>query len=260
MPDSTTCPACGNAASGRFCSSCGATLDASACGECGAALAPGARYCHRCGATVGHAVASFATPAGVPSSGERTSLPWIIAGSALVALVVLVAARGARSPELAASPSPPAPMAGGRAPDISGMTPRERADRLFDRVMSYAGRGAMDSVRMFAPMALAAFDLAQPLDADGRYDLGRIAEVAGLADLARAQADTILASHRDHLLGLALASSVARMRGDARSGADYDRRLVSAESREMARGLPEYQRHRDDIRRAVELARRSSPR
>ncbi|HMI56212.1 MAG TPA: hypothetical protein VK494_08500, partial [Gemmatimonadaceae bacterium] len=43
---------------------------------------------------------------------------------------------------------------GARAPDISGLTPQERADRLYNRVMLLASQGKIDSVAFFAPMAL----------------------------------------------------------------------------------------------------------
>ena len=44
-----------------------------------------------------------------------------------------------------------------RAPDISQMTPEERAERLYDRMMSAFEHGRMDTVRMFTPMAMQAY-------------------------------------------------------------------------------------------------------
>ncbi|HXI97884.1 MAG TPA: hypothetical protein VNG73_03005, partial [Gemmatimonadaceae bacterium] len=43
---------------------------------------------------------------------------------------------------------------GVRAPDISSLSPQERADRLYNRVMLLATQGKVDSVQFFAPMAL----------------------------------------------------------------------------------------------------------
>lgn len=95
-------------------------------------------------------------------------------------------------------------QAGVPAPDISQMSDRERAIRLFDRVMmlseerareslDFAATGKEDSLQFFAQMAIQAHVILEPRDADVRYDLGRVAEVAGVPLLARAQADSILA-------------------------------------------------------------------
>ena len=142
-----------------------------------------------------------------------------------------------------------------RAPDISALSPRERSDRLFDRVMRLASEGKADSVRLFAPMAIAAYGMTGALDADQRYDLGRIAEVSGDASLAAAQADTILRATPTHLLGLLLAARAADMRGDAASREAFESRLLAAERAEMASPREEYERHRADITDAVARAK-----
>jgi hypothetical protein len=147
---------------------------------------------------------------------------------------------------------------GGRAPDLSAMTPREIADRLFDRVMRLSSEGKADSASFFATMALQQYgrmpELGVPMDADLRYDMGRIAEVAGQADVAAAQADTILRAQPTHLLGLVLAIKAASLQGDAAKAADARRRLAAAEPAERARGLEEYTRHGNDIDAALRLA------
>jgi hypothetical protein len=165
----------------------------------------------------------------------------------------------ARLPLDATSSSPT--NAATRAPDISALSPEETANRLFNRVMLLAGQGKTDSVRFFASMALAAYGMLEPLSADERYDMGRIAEVAGALPLAMAQADTILAENPDHLLGLALAARVALLNKDATAKQSFAERLVAASRPESAKQLPEYQRHAEDISRAVEDAQRtlSSP-
>jgi hypothetical protein len=252
----TTCPACGSAAEGRFCSTCGTPLEGAACRSCGSALTPGARFCHHCGTPV----ASSARPAVQQGS---TAVPWVVAAIALVALVALVAAQRFS----AATPEPPTiPLSGGsaaqpmaRAPDISQLTPRERADRLFDRVMALHERGRTDSVQFFAQMAISAYQMLQPLDTDARYDMGRIADVAGLADFARAQADTILRTNPSHLLGLVLAVRAARSAGDERAATGFERRLIAAEPAERRRALPEYERHAADIDAALVVARVEVP-
>ncbi|MFL5477444.1 MAG: hypothetical protein ACJ79X_00315, partial [Gemmatimonadaceae bacterium] len=92
--------------------------------------------------------------------------------------------------------------AGGRAPDISSLSPQERADRLYNRIMLLASQGKIDSVQFFAPMALTAYQMLSPMNADQRYDMGRIGEVVGALPLAKAQADSILRENPNHLLGL----------------------------------------------------------
>lgn len=156
-------------------------------------------------------------------------------------------------------PSPgAAPMAGAggaAAVDISSMTPQERASRLFDRIMRLSEEGKRDSVELFASMAIPVYESLGPLDLDGRYDLGRIAQVSGNLDLAQAQADTILQQSPDHLLGLILAAAVAEARGDSAVRVAMQRRLLNAEANQRARGLEEYERHKADIDAAVAVAR-----
>jgi hypothetical protein len=144
-----------------------------------------------------------------------------------------------------------------RAPDISSLSPEERADRLFNRVMLLSSQGKADSVLFFAPMAINAYQMLSPLSADQRYDLGRIAEVAGAIPLAKAQADTILRENPTHLLGLILAARVDSIAGDSKSQRNYQSKILSAENSEKAKNLPEYDRHSNDIAAAVAEARRS---
>jgi len=144
-----------------------------------------------------------------------------------------------------------------RAPDISGLSPQERADRLYNRVMLLATQGKIDSVQFFAPMALTAYQMLTPLNADQRYDMGRIGEVAGALPLAKAQADTILRENPNHLLGLILEARLATLGGDTTLLHSYERRLVAAERAELAKKRDEYMRHQDDITNALQQARKS---
>jgi hypothetical protein len=194
-----------------------------------------------------------------------------VASIALIALIALVAGRtfGAhRAAQTAEEPAPPpaqpaadadgggAPaVAGARAPDISTMSPAERADRLYDRVMRLHSQGKDDSVQTFAPMALASYQMMDSLTLDQRYDFGRIGEVAGAPDVAKAQADTILALDSTHLLGLALAARAATINKDATAAHRFYQRLLAAAPAERKKNLPEYQRHRADIDAAIAEAR-----
>lgn len=224
------------------------------CTACGTGLTPGARFCHRCGAAVEGARAGAAAPAAAP--GFSKALPWSVLVLALVALVALVFARSDLRPVPPETGSTPlgGPM-GARAPDISNMSPQERADRLFDRVMSLASEGKVDSAAFFSQMALGAFEALAPHDAHERYDIGLIALVSGSPEMAAAQADTILTQRPTHLLGLALAIRAAEARRDAAARAGFQRRLLAAEQAEMAAGLQEYADHSADIIGAVRAAR-----
>lgn len=257
--NATTCPGCGAPVTGRFCSACGYPLEGAKCSGCGGELVSGAGFCHRCGTPVGAALARARAQAG-PRPRGNAPIPWIVGGLAVVAMIVLVAAQSASDPAAdsgAVSLSSGAPMV--RGPDLSTMTPRERADRLFNRVMSYHERGVTDSVAFFADMGIRAYEMLPSLDADARYDMGRIAEVAGNASLARAQSDTILRESPTHLLGLTLGARAARLAGDDRAARAYDQRLIAAETAERQKDLLEYQRHAADIDEALRTARRQRP-
>ncbi len=196
-------------------------------------------------------------------------LPWAVAGLALVCLIALVVGQrfGSRNAQTVdagadASASAAAPFAGGaaaggmpRAPDISQMSPTERADRLFNRIMKENEAGNVESVKAFLPMAVASYEALAPLTLDQRYDLGRIGEVAGDTALARAQSDTILRARPTHLLGLILAARVARLEKQDAKAQQFGARLAAAASQEGAAALPEYLLHKNDIDAALSAAR-----
>jgi len=276
------CAVCGTEGSGRFCANCGATLKPSTCAGCDTPLSPGAHFCHRCGMPVGTGVpASTPAPADAPRQpAASSSLPWAVAAIALLALLAMSAGKffnASRGSSLDA-PQNALPQAGLddrgalpgnedagsaatpgiRAPDISAMSPQERADRLFNRVMLLNSQGKNDSVLFFAPMAISAYEMLSPMTSDQRYDMGRIAEVAGALPLAKAQADTILKANPNHLLGLILAARIASLSGDSAARRRYETKILAVEKTEGARKLPEYEKHRDDITSAITTARRSS--
>lgn len=265
------CPACATAGTGRFCANCGSSLEGAICSGCQAPLTPGAKFCHRCGTAAG-GTAPAVNPRSAPGSGVANSLPWIVAAIALVVLLAFLggnrfnAAKGSTldAPQnalpqaglddrgLQPGPQGDAPV---RGPDISQLSPQERAERLFNRVMSLNSQGKNDSVQFFAPMAIEAYRLLTPLDADQRYDMGRIAEVAGALPLAGAQADTILQRSPSHLLGLILGARIATLTSNSTARKSYEARLLAVHESESARRLPEYIRHEDDITNAIATAR-----
>lgn len=245
------CPRCKALSTGRFCAECGAALAGAACSACGEPLNAGARFCHHCGAAAG-----AATPT------VRSALPWIVPGIAVMALVAFLigqrVARGSASAAVGADGA--APAAGVvRAPDISSMSPEERASRLFDLVMRFGEEGKMDSLKFFAPMAIQAYEMIGPLDAHARYDIGMIGVVSGDVALARAEADTILAANKTHLLGLVLAMKAAGLRQDMKARAGYLKRLEAAAPAERAKHLKEYDEHKADIDAALKPIGDSKP-
>lgn len=263
---SATCPSCGAAANGRYCANCGAPLAGATCASCAADLSPGAKFCHRCGTAVG-------VTAPVTDESRANTLPWIVAALAFLALFALAAGRGfnARRGSTVDGSQNALPQAGlddrgvaaddqsagVRAPDISSLSPQERADRLYNRVMLLASQGKIDSVQFFAPMALQAYIMLAPLNADQRYDMGRIGEVVGALPLAKAQADSILRENPNHLLGLILEARLATLAGDTTQLHSYERRLIAAQKAELAKKRDEYVRHQDDISNALSKARKS---
>jgi hypothetical protein len=145
---------------------------------------------------------------------------------------------------------------GSAAPNIANLSPSERANRLYTRIMEYAEAGKVDSVAFFAPMAMASHEMLEGPTADERYNFGRIAEVTNAPPVAKAQADTILQGTPNHLLGLLLAARAARMTGDTAAAKRFDQRLLKALEPELATRLPDYDMHRAEIDRAAEEARR----
>jgi hypothetical protein len=247
------CPACGTPATGKFCSNCAAPLAGATCASCAAPLTPGAKFCHRCGSPAG-------ANAAVESRTSSSALPWSVAGIALLALIALVASQrfsgsGADAGATAEGGVPPAGERTGQAPDISNLSPAEAAVRLYNRVMGQHERGRADSVQLFAPMAITAYQQLGPLDLDQRYDMGRIAAISGDEALARAEADTILAKHPNHLLGLILAANAAHLRKDSAGERAYRDKFIAAVPAERAKQLPEYITHENDIAIALEAKR-----
>ncbi len=210
-----------------------------------------------CGASLAGRSAGIAqSPAPAAAPTQSNALRWGVPALALVVLLILTAMQfSARVDQTDAGGAIPLGSGAMRAPDISAMSPRERADRLFNRVMLLSSQGKTDSAAFFAPMALAAIEALAPLDAHQRYDLGLVALVMGDVSRATAEAEAILAEQPTHLLGLVLAARTADLRGDAAAGSDFRQRLVAAEPAERARALQEYADHDADIRAEIASAR-----
>lgn len=240
-----TCPACAQPASGRFCSHCGVNLEGPAtCGECGNPLPPGGRFCNQCGVPAAAPRAAAGPPAGDPAPSR---LPWVVAGVAVVALLAAVLVPRLQEEEAPQAPfaatGAPAPAGDARAVDLSSMTPRQAADRLFERVMRLVEGGDTAQARTFLPMALAAYDRVEEVDADARYHLAVLHLFGGDPAAARAQADSILAGTPTHLFGLYTAARAEQDLGNSAAAQALYQQFLDVYDAEVAAARSEYQAH-----------------
>jgi len=246
------CPECGKPATGNFCQSCGAKLGGRFCNHCGAKAAPAAAFCNQCGSKIEGGGPGRRAAAAAVVGGQN--LPWWIAGVTMFGLIVVLGVRMVQ-PGPAAAPAPGgAPALSGPAPDISNMTPRQRADALFNRVMGYAESGDSASAQAFMPMALAAHEQARPLDNDGLYHLAALNQSANNLEDAIAVAEEILATEPNHILALGVAGDAAAELGRRDEAEAYFRRLLEAYPQEQSRPLPEYEGHQPSMQVARSTA------
>ncbi|MCI0434796.1 MAG: zinc ribbon domain-containing protein [Gemmatimonadetes bacterium] len=235
------CASCQTESDGRFCPNCGAPLAGASCASCNARLVPGARFCTQCGTAARTSIVAHA------------GLPWVIAtGAILVAVLVLML------PLVRGDPPPAEPFVArtstGSPPPLTG-TPREQADRLFNRIMEEREAGDIEQARFFVPMAVQAYQAAEPLDADGYYHLSLIHSVAGDFDAARRTAQQILAQEPDHLLGIAATAEAAAGAGDDDAARAAWQRYLDALESERSKQKSEYLDHSAMLARYEQDAR-----
>lgn len=241
------CAACGAVITGRFCAQCGAPADPGLCPACRTQLSPGARFCHHCGATL------QARSAGNP----RERLAWIIAGAAVLLVGVILlwrsgSFRPSAAPEMAnAGNAGAGPGISGPAPDISKMSPGERFDRLFDRVVRAGENGDSLTVQQFSPMALGAYAMLDSVNSDLRFHAALIHLSVGDVAPALALADTILSATPGHLFGYVIRGEVAERQNDTGALSRSYRDFLAHYDAELKSGKPEYAEHKpilDDFR------------
>jgi hypothetical protein len=255
------CPRCEAEVEGRFCGFCGAPLQAQRCPDCQAEILSGHRFCGECGREVGGVrspaagePADWESAAGAPP--VTTSAPdrraWWFLGAAVAGGILFLAipyvwtgwADPANDPRMpmGAPTGLPAP---GPAPniDLSTMTPREAADRLFNRVMNAMGQGNQDEVAMFLPMAIDAYNMVPNLDADGHFHLSLLQQGGGDYRGGLQTAERVLETHPSHLLALYAAGEAARELGETARARDHFDRIMEVFEAESARDLPEYREH-----------------
>lgn len=261
-PAAGSCPACGAEASGNFCSRCGTNLGPARCAHCSAELSGRARFCHRCGRPVGPGQGQ--PVAGAPARSDRTA--WTVAGVLVLLLIGAIVWRvdrgtpapvipdmanpgaGAGQPPFAGAQAPFAGGApGGRPPDISAMSPRERFDRLFNRVMAAAERGDSTTVLSFMPMALGAYGQLDTVDVDARYHAALLLLQVDSVQAALALADTIETIQPGHLFGYLVRGAAAdRAQNDTLRRQAYRDFLAHYDAEQRA-NRAEYAEHRAAI-------------
>jgi len=226
-------------------------------------------YCGECGAPV-------AAPSSKPASAR---LPWVLSAVVLVGFSLVLAQlvqRGSvrRSGDMGVTGGISAPASGGSAggapaaggaaasssagmpsiEDLAAMTPREAADRLYERAMSEHEVGNIERAAFFLDMGLRAYAAVPPsdIDADAHFHIGMMQLLRGDSTMARSSASAILDEVPDHLLGLILLARIADFSRDAKTATDLRARLRAAV--DAAGGIPdrpEYQSHRPLIEREL---------
>ena len=216
------------------------------CGNCGAEAA--GRFCHNCGKTLD------------PTARKSLSLPWVIAAVAaggLLVLLVVVLARQQPRPAPATTAQGPFSSSAGTPPDISNMTPRERFDRLYNRVMAAAESGDQATVNQFTPMAVMAYSQLDTVDPDARFHLALLSLHTGDPGTVEALADTILQQVPGHLFAFMIRGAQARFAGDSVALRQAYADFLGHYQAEMAAARPEYADHKRSVDDFATAARAS---
>jgi hypothetical protein len=135
------------------------------------------------------------------------------------------------------------------------MTPREQADRLFDRVMTASENGNTQEVSFFGPMALQAYTMIGPLDTDARFHIGLMDASLSNPAGALAQADTIEKATPRHLFISLIRWEVANRAQDTAGMRRAYRQFLDHYDKEMASAKEEYTMHRRRLEQFRDEAR-----
>jgi predicted Zn-dependent protease len=215
------CPACGQPTTGKFCKHCGASLTGT--------VSPAPRN-------------------------AQTIVPWVALGIAAIALAVALAAFFDRGKE-AVAPAPLFPPLSSTVPvpgqsvDLASLSPRQAADRLFNRVMAASENGDSVEALQFAPMALQAYENLGTLDNDARYHVALLHLTVGDIKSARVQIELLRKAVPNHLIGFMLEHQIAERSGKQDSAARAYKAFLAAYDAEIATGREEYQDHMNTLER-----------
>lgn len=213
------------------------------CTSCGAAVAKDDRFCRQCGAALSPDAKANGKPSGL--RGLRAF------GLAVIALALVYAFIHYGSGALQEEPVPVQPISisdigsgePSAAPVPAEVSPRGRADLLFDQAMTAYESGDSVTASQLIPTAIAAHRTLPEPDLDARYHIALLSLAGGRPEAALAQADTILAEVPDHLLALSVAGRAHATLGDVDRAAEYFRRFLSAYTPERAASRSEYMDH-----------------
>lgn len=171
----------------------------------------------------------------------------------LVALGLLFASvidfDGVSSGPNAQAPAATGPTAAGQPPDLSTMSPREAADRLFNRVMMADEQDNQAEIEQFTPMAVAAYERLEEFDTDALFHVGMIHVAAGDLDQAKDFNERMKAIAPTHLLAALLEHRLAEEEGNTSVAASAASRFHEHYEEEMSIGRTEYEHHRASIER-----------
>lgn len=237
----STCSRCQHqerSSAANFCSNCGAALRGPPCPGCSAPSEPGDAFCTSCGAALRKAPS-------IPG-GPGARVPWAVSGLLGLALILMLVLRIAGTGRDAEPTSQPVGALGPTsAVPLASMTPREAAERLFERVMVSVEGGDQAQANLFLPMAIAAYDRIAALTLDDRFHLSLLHAAAGDGPSAVAVAEAGLAVRPSHLLCLAAAAEGAALMEDEERATTHYRTLLDVYDEESVSGLTEYSAHAD---------------
>jgi len=135
------------------------------------------------------------------------------------------------------------------------MSPRERFDRLYNRIMRAAESGDENTVTQFSPMALMAYQQLDTVDADARFHAALIKLHTGDVAGAKALGDTVLLKSPGHLFGYIILGTVARFQKD---DAEYKREQAAflkhydTEMKAQRQEYADHSRSVEDFKKAAE--------
>lgn len=212
------------------------------CSTCQASTVPGAKFCQNCGCELGRGW----------QPKRRSGLILIIIAAITLPMIVVVGGGMllTDSTETATNLNQQSGSSGSNGPqppDLSTMSPRQAADRLFNRVMAANERGNEQDALRFAPMALQAYGLVNNLDPDGIFHKGMIYLILEDLENAKKQSQLIKRIAPNHLLARSLEHTIARRNNDRPKIAEVEGAFLASYDKEMNSGRPEYAAHKNSL-------------